>query len=233
MLFKGLLATALSGRLDGLVASHNAGGTYFRNFVVPTNPNTPQQIQIRNQVSNLTSIWQSTLTQFQRDEWDVFADNVTITNRVGDQINISGLAMFVRNNTSRVQIAEAIQIKAPAIFNQGSASLATMSNAIESATTVDFNFSISPISDPWAAEVGSFMLFYLSRPQNTGIKYFRGPYRFAGSIQGDPVPPTSPITLVAGFSFVAGQRLFGTSVVIREDGRYTKGSREVTVLTVP
>lgn len=95
MLFKPIIGTDLSGKVGGIVASHNAGGAYFRAATIPTNPNTTFQQAVRNAVSQLSSMWQTTLTQAQRNEWEVYAANVKITNRIGEKINVSGLNHYV------------------------------------------------------------------------------------------------------------------------------------------
>jgi hypothetical protein len=64
------------------------------------------------------------------------------------------------------------------------------------------------------------MFGYISRPQNITKNFFRGPYRYAGKIEGDSVtPPTSPATLVSDFPYAAGQRAFLRVRVSRADGR--------------
>lgn len=225
MLFEGTFVTTLSGKVGGLVASHNPGGPYFRTLAIPTNPNTPAQQVIRSQFAALTVIWNDTLTQGQRDLWELYADNVTVTNRIGKQVNISGLAMFVRNNTARVLIALGFSANGPLIFNLGTFTRTTLANASATTQSVEVGFSTTIGTDPWANEAGSFLLVFLSRPQNATVNFFRGPYRFAGSIQGDPVPPASPLTVLVPFPIAAGQRLFSRTVVIYSDGRFTTSHR--------
>ncbi|KKM78615.1 hypothetical protein LCGC14_1358180 [marine sediment metagenome] len=224
MLFKPTIGTALSGKIRGIVASHNAGGAYFRVLTIPTNPNTPQQQAVRNAVAGLTNQWNNVLTIAQRAEWELYADNVKITNRIGEQVNISGLAMFVRSNVARVQTGNPIVLDGPGIFNLGSYTPPTLTNASEATQTVDLNFETTTLADLWANEVGGFMFGYISRPQNPSINFFRGPYRVAFSIAGDPVAPASPATAGVPFPIVAGQRLFGRAVTCRADGRYSTSS---------
>ena len=220
MLFKPLLGTDLSGKVGGIVASHNAGGAYFRAATIPTNPNTPQQQVVRNAVALLTGMWNDTLTTAQRAEWDTYADNVTLTNRIGEQHNVSGMAMFVRSNVARIQNARAIVLDGPGIFNLSFYSPPTLGSASEATQDVDISFTNAGLSDPWANEVGGFMFVYLSRPQNPSINFFRGPYRIVAGIVGDPVPPATPVTVGVPFPIVAGQHLFGRAVACRADGRY-------------
>ena len=47
MLFKGTIGAAYSGKIGGVVASHNRGGQYFRQHVIPTDPATGLQSTMR------------------------------------------------------------------------------------------------------------------------------------------------------------------------------------------
>lgn len=229
MLFNGTLIAEASGRLGGVIFSHNAGGQYIRAGTIPTNPNTPFQQVVRTAVSSLTSSWRSILAAAQRAAWDLYASNVPVTNRIGKQVNISGLAMFVRSNVARVQAGEDAVITAPGIFNLGVFTRANALNATEAAQTIDIGFAPTLPEDPWLSQTGSFLLAYVSRPQNPSVLFFKGPYRFAGSLQGDVVPPTAPFVVNVPFAFVEGQRVFTKSVVTLADGRYTSSIRSSTV----
>jgi len=230
MLFKPLLGTDLSGKVGGLVASHNAGGAYFRAATIPTNPNTTFQQAVRNAFAQLSSLWVDTLTQTQRDEWELYAANVPLTNRIGEQHNVSGLNMYVRSNTPRLQTGIARVDDGPPVFDLGGYSAPTLSGWSEATQTGDINFSVSAFSDPWANEVGGFMLGFISRPQNPGVKFFRGPYRVQVTVTGDPVPPVSPSTFGSPFPITAGQRLFGRAVTMRADGRLSADSFFTTLV---
>ncbi len=204
MLFKPLLGTDLNGKVGGIVASHNAGGAYFRAATIPTNPNTLFQQEVRAFVAALTSAWQSTLTQVQRDAWELYADNVKITNRIGEQINISGIAMFVRNNVARMQATGNALLPAPIVFNLGQLAKASATNATVAAQTVDINFGATIPLDPWISTAGARLLVYVSRPQNSGVNFFKGPYRFVATLEGDPIPPVSPFTVAVPFPIGLG-----------------------------
>lgn len=221
MLFKPTIGTDLSGKIGGIVASHNAGGAYFRAATIPTNPNTTFQQAVRNAVAQLSAAWVDTLTQAQRDAWDVYGDNVKVTNRIGEQINIGGLAHYVRSNTARLQAAVGRVDDGPTTFSlpvYGAPGYSSFSAATQNGNV---EFTTGSLTDPWANEVGGFMFIYMSRPQNAGINYFRGPYRLTGQIVGDPVPPVSPFAIAWPFVGVAGQRVFLRAVVGQADGRYS------------
>lgn len=218
-LYKATIAGQLSGRIGAHVFSHNAGGQYVRIGTIPTNPNSPQQQVVRNAVAQLSNEWNNALTEPERLNWDIYAANTKLTNRIGEQINVSGLAMFVRSNVIRIQGSQAIVNNGPGVFNLGSHTQPTISNASEATQTVDFNFGASIFDNAWANQVGGFMFVFLSRPQNPTVNYFRNPYRQSGGVTGDPVPPVSPAALAVPFPIIAGQKLFGRAVSVLADGR--------------
>lgn len=217
MLFKPLLGAQLSGSVGGLTASHNRGGAYFRQRATPTNPATSRQVTIRNAMGILTTRWLDVLTQVQRDAWQVYAENVTLINRIGDAINVSGQNMYVRSNVSVIQIGETIIDDAPTMFNLGSFTEPAVVAANANDDTVDISFDNT---DEWANETGSHMIVYISAPQNASINYFKGPYQFAETIDGDDTTaPTSPQNMPAGSTLAVGQVVFVRIRVHRIDGR--------------
>lgn len=229
MLFKPLLGTQLSGSVGGITASHNRGGAYFRQRATPTNPATPQQVTVRNAIAELGPRWNDVLTQAQRDGWNVYGDNVELTNRIGDAFNPSGKNMFDRSNVTAIQIAEPIQDDAPTIFNLGSFTEPVIGLADETGQDVEINFDNT---DAWANETGSHMVVYISRPQNAGIKFFKGPYRFADTIDGDDTTaPTSPAVIAVPFPITSGQQLFVQIRVHRLDGRLSAIWRGMTIVS--
>lgn len=219
MKIKSALFTEASGSLGGLTASRNRGGQYLRARAIPVNPNTPQQQAIRGFVANLTSLWNSTLSAAQRTSWDEYALNVPLPDPLGEPRNVGGLAMYVRSNVPRLQAALPRVDTGPEVFNLGPFTNPVF--ATFAAATQDFQVTFDN-TDAWANEDDSAMLVLGSRPQNDAINFFKGPYRFAGSIDGDAAtPPTSPATIVNPFVFGVGQRVFVQARVSRADGRLT------------
>lgn len=223
MKFKPVLGSELSGSIGGITASHNLGGAYFRNRVIPTNPNSPQQQIVRSLVGQLTSLWLNTLTAGQRAAWDLYAGNVPLLDALGEPINVSGLNMYVRSNTPRVQAGGARVDDAPTTFNLGDYTAVTLTNLTEAGQTFDVGFTVG---DDWVSEDDAYLLLYNSRPQNASINYFKGPYRLCGRVDGNSgVPPTSPATQGSQFPFVTGQRVFVRAQVSRVDGRLSLTQR--------
>lgn len=223
MKFKPVLGSELSGSIGGITASHNAGGAYFRNRVIPTNPNSVQQQAIRSTVGQLTSLWLNTLTAAQRAAWDLYAANVTLLDALGEPINVSGLNMYVRSNVARIQATFGRLDTAPSTFNLGDFTAVSIGSVSEAAQTFQTTFTEG---DDWVTDDGGIMVLYASRPQNPSINYFKGPYRLAGAIVGNSgSPPASPNTANAPFAFVTGQLVFFRIAVSRSDGRYSLSQR--------
>lgn len=222
MKFKPLLATDLSGSLGGITASHNKGGAYFRNRAIPTNPGTVQQQAVRNAMSFLASRWVSVLTETQRAAWTTYSENVPLVDPLGEPRVVGALPMYQRSNVPRRQAGLTVIDDAPTVFNLGDFTTPGITlSAI--GDTMDVAFEET---DAWVDEDDAAMLVYMSRPQNVSINFFKGPYRLAGSIDGDSVaPPTSPATINAPFPFAVGNRVFAQFTVTRSDGRLASPQR--------
>ena len=94
MKYIGLLSSAASGKLGGIVASHNRGGTYFRHHAVPVQPRTPAQTAVRNQLQGFSSAFKN-LTPTQIAGWNALALTVTLKSKLGTTYNPTGQQLFV------------------------------------------------------------------------------------------------------------------------------------------
>ena len=221
MLVRGILTT-MSGSLGGITAARNKGGQYLRARVVPVNPQTPQQVTLRTIFAALAVHWGTTLTAAQRTAWDTYAENVTVVNRIGETVNLTGFQMFIRSNTPRLQAGEARVDDGPTVFNLGGftdVSIAIVGGTSDVAVTFDN-------TDEWANETGASMIILTSREKAESIEFFKGPYRLAGTIDGDDsVAPVSPATVGSDFSYAAGNKGFAQVRVSRLDGRLSVPQR--------
>lgn len=217
MLITSQVIASGSGSVGGLTLSHNSGGLYFRARVIPTNPSTIFQTAIRVAVASLTARWIADLTQVQRDAWELYAANVPLPGPLGNPRPVSGLAMYIRGNVSRIQTGEPVADDAATVFDLSG--FTPIAGEVIGGQVLAFTFTNV---DDWANADDAAMLVYMSRPQNVTINFFQGPYRFADKIQGDATTaPTSPAAITSPFTLVPGQRVFGYIRVTREDGRYS------------
>lgn len=221
-IFSSPVLAEVSGSLGGIVFSHNAGGPYMRARATVTNPNTPQQQVVRSLLSQLTSTWVTTLTDIQRQGWTDYAANVPLPNALGAPRHVTALNMYVRSNVPLIQAGFARQDDAPTSFTLGDFTAAAGA-ASAGPQTISISFTVT---DAWVDESDAGMLIYVSRQQNTTINFFKGPYQFAGSIDGDDTtPPTSPATIPVPFPLTAGNRIFFRQQVVRADGRLSADTK--------
>jgi hypothetical protein len=225
-IFTPLHAGAISGSMNGTTFSRNKGGPYMRGRVIPTNPSTALQQVVRNAFATLSAMWVDTLTQAQRDAWDVYAGNVQLVNALGQSRNVTGLNMYARSNQPRIQTGLPRQDTAPTIFDVGS--FTDPSFAIDQpANEVDVTFDNT---DDWANEDDSALLVYGSVPKSPSTVYFTGPYQFLGRVDGDAITaPTSPAAIALSSAYSVGQTGFFRTRVSRADGRLSASFRGLAV----
>lgn len=204
-----------SGRLGATIASHNAGGAYLRAGSIPVNPNTDRQVAVRNAVRALSIAWQNTLTQVQRDAWDIYASNVGWFDVLGQRITLKGLNHYSRSNVARLVSGIASIDDAPNIFNIGTAEKALAVSASEATQQLTIN---GDGTMAWIGEANAWQFVYAGMPQNPSIKFFGGPYRLVVAIPGAGPPPW-PATPASPWVFADGQRMWVRTRIARGDGR--------------
>ncbi len=217
MLYKSNLLAQASGSLDGTVFSHNRFGRYTRNGSRPVNPNSERQVVVRAAFTSVASAWETDLTQLQRDAWDVYAANIPFTNKLGDEIFLTGFNHYVRSNTARLQASLTRVDAGPSVLSlpaQDPTIVVTASAAAQT-LSVAFDDTLS-----WLDESGGAMTVFGGLPQSPAHKFFGGPWRFADSVDGDDtIPPTTPAALASPYVFADGQRLWIQTRIIQADGR--------------
>lgn len=221
-----------SGSIGGTVFSRNRGGAYARNRVTPINPGSSFQAVVRSLMSQLANHWAETLTPAQRSAWDSYADAVPLPNPLGDPRNVGGVGMFVRGNLIRGQVGypDLPLVEDGPVILALSAYTPPVITTI-TAVTQKLNLTFDN-TDAWANEDEAGMVIYISRPQNPGVNFFKGPYRYADVILGDSTtPPTSPVAIDLPFTAQAGQRVFMQCNVVRADGRAGSTFRDFGTVT--
>lgn len=231
-LMKSAMWTSISGSIGGTTFAKSAQGYYARARVVPVNPATDQQAASRAPMTLLSARWSDTLTQFERDAWNLYAANVLVPGRDGTPQQISGQAHYIRSNSLLVQAANAFYTPlanlpaasaiidtAPSTFDLGDiGALNLVSSVASSLATVGFDDSLA-----WCSEDDAFLFIFQGRPRSAGRKYFRGPWRLLFAVPGNNMTPvTSPgtgIQQAPAFEVIAGQVIRVAGVVVRADGR--------------
>lgn len=209
----------ISGSVGGNTFSRNRSGAYVRNRSIPVNPNSSRQQTARANMSAAVIAWGQTLTEAQREAWRLYAASVPVKNRLGQNIYLTGQNMYVRTFTARALAGITAIAAAPTTFDLG-----TPDNELSVALTATGNI-ISVTFDEdldWVDEDDSAMLIYIGQPQNASRKFFNGPWRYAGKIEGDSVTaPVAPVGVVGTFTMSEDQAVWIGIRIAHADGRLT------------
>lgn len=216
----------MSGRIAGNVFSHNKGGNYVRVGTIPTNPRTARQTVIRAAMAFLTDRWANTLTAGQRTAWNLYASNVTVLNRLGESINLSGFNHYIRSNIIRKQVALAIIDDGPVVFEIPAQDPTYAITATEAGQTISTTFDNGM---DWADEDGAFMIGYQGIPQNPQRNFFNGPWQAFMVISGvNGAPPASPAVQAVSYAVAELQHQWCYARILRADGRLSEPFRDDT-----
>jgi len=210
-----------SGSVGGCVFSRNRFGSYIRNRSIPVNPGTIEQQAIRNALGLLSANWK-VLTDVQRDNWTNYALNTPYTDWQGAPITLTGLQMYCAINVPRLQVGLGGLNNAPTTFGLAVVSGLGLTTLVAATEVLTFIFSNS---DTWATAVGGALLVYISRPQSPTTLFFKGPYQFAGRVNGAVVPPTSPATVTSPFDYAVGGRSHVQFRAVQADGKISPVQR--------
>lgn len=207
----------ISGTLDGVVYSRNRFGGYARRYASPVNPNTGRQAAVRNTFQELTEHWNTTLTSAQREAWTLYGDSVPVLDRFGASINLTGFQHYLRSNTVIVQCGLTRVDDGPTTFALPETDGTFAASASEATQEIEITFDDTA---DWVDETGAAMPIYGGRPQLATRNFFRGPWRFTDSVDGDDsTAPTSPATVTSAYTITEGQRLWVYGRILRADGR--------------
>ncbi len=91
----------MAGSIAGNVFARNRYGNYARARTKPVNPNSARQVVIRAAIAYLTQHWNGTLTPAERTAWNSYAAAVTMKNRLGENINLTGFNHFINEAGNR------------------------------------------------------------------------------------------------------------------------------------
>ena len=210
----------MSGSIAGNTHARNRYGNYVRARTKPVNPSTALQQAVRSAMSQLTTRWGETLTPVQRTAWNLYGSGVAMKNKLGEIVYCTGHNHFIRGNAVRLQLGGALVDDGPTLFElpeTDSTAVATGSEATQ-LISIAFDDALA-----WLDENEAWFGVWMGSPQNPQRNFFKGPWRFAGSVEGDSVtPPTTPQTFAAPFVMTEGQRVWVYMRITRADGRVSE-----------
>ena len=202
----------MRGSNAGNTFSRNRGGAYSRNRVTPLNPQSERQTSVRNSMTELTTAWSSALTQNQRDAWTSLGVAFPTTDVFGAAIVLSGLQMYVRQNTTLLQAGLVRIDDAP--VNLDVESLLTFTLAVD-VSDGDFDVTFTPT--PLAA--GSRLQLFATPAISPGISYVKNKLRLLSTeadATASPLEVSATWMALFGSFPVAGQKVVFEGRVINE-----------------
>ena len=215
MKFTSPVYSAVSGSIDGLTYSRNRFGMYVRGRATPVQPNTDRQQTMRAAMRVLANLWSETLTEVQRNEWRLYASNVAMTDKLGQQIFLTGQQHFIRSNLPAIQNEVDIVSDGPGIFDLGQFTLPTFTAGASTGISLAFDNT-----DDWVNEDDAYMFVRVGRPVAASRAFFKGPFRLSGKIVGSKTSvPTSPAAITSEYTLTAGSNIWISINVLRADGR--------------
>jgi len=193
---------AMAGSVAGTTHARNRFGYYVRARTKPVNPNTSLQIVVRLAIANLTQYWHDTMTPAQRIAWATYAGAVSMKNKLGETIYLTGFNMFIRSNVVRVQLGQNKTPAGPTVLAlpEGDPTFSITASAGTQLISVTWD----PLL-PWCSIPASVLGLWMGQPQLATRNFFNGPWKNMGSIPGNQVPPQDR---APSYTLVLGQRIW-------------------------
>lgn len=224
MLFKSLILNKASGSVGGGTFSRNRFGQYIRQRSTPVNPSSSRQQQVRATFAALAGYWSETLTQAHRDSWNLYGNTVEMVNAIGDTIHLTGFNHFIRSNSAILQASGAQVDAGPTNMSLPTVDETAEAEASEATQLISIAFNDAMA---WCSEDAAHMTVLMASPKGVGVDFIGGPFRFAGSIDGNSVTPiTSPQTIAVPFAVAEDQKSQVQLRIARADGRVTAPFRD-------
>src|SRR3989304_7368357 len=108
----GAFVADISGKVGATIFPRNKGGSYAKNRVVPANPQSSFQANVRSLFTAITQAW-SGLTSNQRTGWNSAVGDFPYQNRLGETKTLSGKALFQKLNENLLNVGESVIDDAP------------------------------------------------------------------------------------------------------------------------
>lgn len=170
--FSAIAVTDMRGKSGGSVFSKNKGGSYTKNFVVPSNPATVAQQAVRALFGSIASLWRS-LTQPQRNGWNSKAPSFPYTDVFGDTKTLSGFGLHQKLNGNLQNSGQSLLSDAPDPV--GTSGISDDGDGIEIDLTADTATTTLNFAD---AQPSAGVLVVEATPAlSAGIKNFGTNYR--------------------------------------------------------
>ncbi len=209
----GAIVTDCRNKLGSQVFSKNRYGAYTRSYKSSLTSNTSYQATVRSRLATFSTNWKS-LTQTQRDAWNLAVYSFLQTDIFGSTIRPSGFDLYVKLNFNLNQIGLSPLTLPPlpgTVLNVGSLSIV----ADGSTPLVSVTFDNSMLSSDYT------ILLLTTACISPGINYVKNLVRTIASFPGDSSSTQDVTTAyIAKFFTVGGSNRISACVVTVNNLKY-------------
>lgn len=194
--------TDIRGSIAGTTFARSAAGNYARSRKKPVNPRSPLQNTRRAWLSYLAKYWSEWCTEQERTDWRAYAMGTSWTNKLGQSIEINGLAAFMRLNMLISMYSGTLRHAGPTAMGHGGGVQYTF--AAESDTTkIQMN---EPTGAFDKGILGHWLLFFQGIPVEPGRIATPKGFKYIGAVYGHgSAPLTYPYEITAAYTMREGQ----------------------------
>ncbi len=199
--------------IGGNTFSRNKGGSYMRQRVTPINPQTVDQINKREILSDLAKDWGTVLTEAQRDSFTNFAELNPRTDVLGQAIILSGIQMYISLSERNLIAGRPKFSQAP--LNQDVTQLTTATATFDIGLTDAFDVAFTP-----TVGGNEFVQVFATPQLSPGVSFIKNRLRLIITAAGGAA---SPIDALAAWQTkfgslpLASSKIGVTIRVLRED----------------
>lgn len=219
----------MRGSIGGVTMSRGKAGATARTRIKPLTHHSAAGVTRRAAFSLLTTYWGKTLTQVQRDAWNVYAASTNFSNRLGDTIQNSGMSCFVRLNALLLMIGKAIVTAAPVGGGHAASETATCL-AEPTAALISIG---TPVGGWVNTDTAAYLIFRVSAPQPAGRLAKPSKFAYLGYVAGASTPPTFPHTIACPFIMAVGNNVWIEITHVDSQGRVSAPTLTCVVAANP
>lgn len=187
------------GKIGGHVLAKNRSGNYMRTKVTPVNPQSSEQLSIRNRFTGLSQAWRG-MSQAVRDAWNAAVANFSSTDQFGDIKLLSGFNLYQKLNNNLMQVGQAALELPPLLQSVQQLSISALVS-----TFADISITLSAAVDAKTA-----VKVYATPPQSPGKVFVKSEYRIIGILAPGSPAAVDILDLLNGrFSgYIPGTKIF-------------------------
>ncbi len=206
----------MSGRLGDTIYTHGPHGHYSYTFAPRVDPYTARQRQLRDLLTTLSQSWSSPGNAPVRRLWNLYAAALSVTNRLGAQIHLTGFNHWIASGVFRLDNDQYLPAMPPLTYTLGVYRPPTWRLSLPPYASVRCRFSTA---DPWRADDYGVWGCYASDPQPATVFYYKGPFTKLRSVSGNSSTPPIRAFITLPSPPASGQVIFFRTRISEGDGR--------------